>query len=134
MVRDHEAVNKQALALLKKLNVTPEDNDTSKTLTKNATEKCAVGKARRGSVRQGLCRQRGHLSQGCRQRARDDAYSIANNADLKSLLQTRLKIFRGEQHAEHVAHEGNAGRRCLDNLFRSASAFGQAGRRREQVK
>src|ERR1700742_122484 len=41
MVRDHEAVNKQALALVKKLNVTPEDNDTSKTLTKNAAEKRA---------------------------------------------------------------------------------------------
>jgi len=32
MVKDHEAVNKQALALCKKLNVTPEDNDTSKQL------------------------------------------------------------------------------------------------------
>ncbi len=32
MVRDHEAVNKQALDLVKKLKVTPEDNDTSKTL------------------------------------------------------------------------------------------------------
>ena len=31
MVRDHEAVNKQALDLVKKLKVTPEDNDTSKT-------------------------------------------------------------------------------------------------------
>src|SRR6202012_1027130 len=41
MVRDHEAVNKQALALVKKLNVTPEDNDTSKTLTKNAGDKRA---------------------------------------------------------------------------------------------
>jgi putative membrane protein len=28
----------------------------------------------------------------------------ANNADLKSLLQTGLKVFQGhEQHAEHVA-------------------------------
>ena len=34
MVRDHEAVNKQALDLVKKLKVTPEDNDTSKALTK----------------------------------------------------------------------------------------------------
>src|ERR1700743_1715986 len=41
MVRDHEAVNKQALALVKKLNVKPDDNDTSKTLTKNASEKRA---------------------------------------------------------------------------------------------
>src|SRR3954464_12283704 len=35
MVRDHEAVNKKALDLVKKLKVTPEDNDTSKTLQKN---------------------------------------------------------------------------------------------------
>src|SRR5690349_7784962 len=35
MVRDHEAVNKQALDLVHKLNVKPEDNDTSKSLTKN---------------------------------------------------------------------------------------------------
>ena len=32
MVRDHEEVNKQALALAKKLNVTPEDNATSQAL------------------------------------------------------------------------------------------------------
>ena len=30
MVRDHTAVNKQALDLVKKLKVTPEDNDTSR--------------------------------------------------------------------------------------------------------
>src|SRR5512144_1854108 len=41
MVRDHEAVNKQALDLVKKLNVTPEDNDTSRTLSKNAADKLA---------------------------------------------------------------------------------------------
>src|SRR6201990_2395303 len=39
MVRDHEAVNKQALDLVKKLNVTPEDNDTSKALSKQAADK-----------------------------------------------------------------------------------------------
>ena len=41
MVRDHEAVNNQALALVKKLNVTPEDNDTSRSLSKNAADKLA---------------------------------------------------------------------------------------------
>src|SRR6201746_999997 len=41
MVRDHEAVNKQALGLVKKLKVTPEDNDTSKTLSKQAADKLA---------------------------------------------------------------------------------------------
>src|SRR5262245_1491499 len=33
MIRDHEAVNEQALDLVKKLNVTPEDNATSKALS-----------------------------------------------------------------------------------------------------
>ena len=41
MVRDHTEVNKQALALVKKLNVKPEDNDTSRALTKQAAAKRA---------------------------------------------------------------------------------------------
>ena len=41
MVRDHEAVNKQVLALLDKLNVKPEDNDTSKSLVDAASQKQA---------------------------------------------------------------------------------------------
>jgi putative membrane protein len=41
MERDHKAVNDKALALVKKLNVTPEDNDTSKALTKQAADKRA---------------------------------------------------------------------------------------------
>src|ERR1044072_2349016 len=36
MLRDHEAVNKQALDLVKKLKGIPEDDDTSKTLSKQA--------------------------------------------------------------------------------------------------
>src|SRR3954452_20646329 len=36
MVRDHQAVNAKALALVKKLHVTPEDNATSQSLTKAA--------------------------------------------------------------------------------------------------
>ena len=39
MVRDHGAVNEQALALVKKLHVTPQDNATSEALTKQAREK-----------------------------------------------------------------------------------------------
>ena len=66
MVHDHEAVNKQALDLVKKLNVTPEDNDTSKALSKQARR---TRQAEWRGVRQGLYRQRGRLPQGCRQRA-----------------------------------------------------------------
>src|SRR5260370_25246434 len=41
MVRDHTAVNKQALALVKKLHVTPQDNPTSQALLKQATDECS---------------------------------------------------------------------------------------------
>ena len=41
MERDHKAVNEQALALVKKLNVTPQNNDTSMALTKQAADKRA---------------------------------------------------------------------------------------------
>ena len=39
MVRDHETVNKLALDLVKKLKVTPEDNDASRSLSKSAASK-----------------------------------------------------------------------------------------------
>jgi putative membrane protein len=41
MERDHKAVNDKALALVKKLGVTPEDNDTSKALSNQAADKRA---------------------------------------------------------------------------------------------
>ena len=50
MKRDHKAVNDKALALVKKLNVTPEDNDTSKALLKQAAEKEAALKKLNGAA------------------------------------------------------------------------------------
>ena len=72
MVRDHEAVNVQALDLVKKLNVTPEDNATSKALTQGSGRRTRQARqARRRRLRQGLCRQRGRLPQAGQRRARD---------------------------------------------------------------
>ena len=105
MVRDHQAVNAKALALVKKLHVTPENNDTSKGLTKAAV-------ATRAKL--------SHLSG----RAFDKAYidnevayhktvngalegtliPSASKGELKSLLETGLTLFREHQaHAEQVA-------------------------------
>ena len=57
MVKDHTAVNDKALALVKKLGVTPEDNDTSKGLVKQEGEKQAeLAKLSGRCLRQGLCR------------------------------------------------------------------------------
>jgi putative membrane protein len=107
MLRDHEAVNKQALDLVTKLKVKPEDNDTSKTLTKNAdTKRAELGKL------SGAAFDKAYIdNEVAYHKAVDSALETtlipsASNAELESLLQTGLKIFQGhEQHAEHVAAE-----------------------------
>jgi putative membrane protein len=49
MITDHTAVNKQAGALAKKLGVTPEDSDTSKSLKQGAAENVKNLKALKGA-------------------------------------------------------------------------------------
>ena len=105
MVRDHEAVNKLALDLVKKLKVTPEDNDTSRSLSKNAAAKLAeLDKLKGAEFDKAYA-----ANEVAYHKAVDGALETllipsASNAELKSLLQTGLKIFQGhEQHAEHVA-------------------------------
>jgi putative membrane protein len=107
MVRDHAAVNDQALALVKKLHVTPEANDTSAALTKAA----AAARDKLGQL-SGAAFDRAYL-------ANEIAYHktvngalestlipSAHNAELKALLETGLTLFREhEAHAEHVAAE-----------------------------
>jgi putative membrane protein len=107
MVRDHQAVNDKALALVKKLHVTPQDNATSDALSKQA--KATLHKL-------------SHLSGSAYDRAyvaNEVAYHntvngalektlipSADNAELKSLLETGLTLFREhEAHAEHVAKD-----------------------------
>jgi putative membrane protein len=105
MVRDHEAVNKQALDLVKKLNVTPEDNDTSKTLSKNAAAKLAeLGHLKGAEFDKAYVANEVAYHKAVDGALQTTLIPNANNAELKSLLQTGLKIFEGhEQHAEHVA-------------------------------
>lgn len=105
MVKDHTAVNDQALALVKKLNVTPEDNATSESLTKDATAKLAeLGRL------SGAAFDKAYVdNEVAYHKTVNDALSTtlipnAANAELKSFLQTGLKIFQGhEQHAEQLA-------------------------------
>jgi putative membrane protein len=105
MVRDHEAVNKQALDLVKKLKVTPEDNDTSKTLSKNAAAKLdELGKLSGAAFDKAYVANEVAYHKAVDSALETTLIPSANNAELKSLLQTGLKIFQGhEQHAEHVA-------------------------------
>jgi putative membrane protein len=107
MVRDHKAVNDKALALVKKLNVTPEDNDTSKALSKQASEKLAeLDKLSGAAYDKAYVQNEVAYHKAVNNALETQLIPSANNAELKSLLQTGLKIFQGhQQHAEHVAAE-----------------------------
>ena len=107
MVRDHTAVNKQALALVKKLKVTPEDNDTSRALTKQAAAKREeLAKLKERVFGKAYVDNEVAYHKTVNNTLESTLIPSANNAELKSLLETGLKIFQGhEQHAEHVASE-----------------------------
>jgi putative membrane protein len=107
MVRDHQAVNDKALALVKELKVTPKDNATSEALSKQAAETMAS-----------LAKLNGHnfdhayvANEIAYHGTVNDALKktlipSANNAQLKSLLETGLTLFTEHQkHAEHLATE-----------------------------
>jgi putative membrane protein len=105
MVRDHTAVNDQALALVKKLNVTPEDNATSQGLQKQADEK----KAELAKLDGDAFDKAYVANEVAYHKVVDNALETAlipgaKNPELKALLETGLKIFQGHlEHAEHLA-------------------------------
>src|SRR3954453_16627039 len=105
MVRDHTAVNDQALALVKKLHVTPEANPTSSALSKQA----AVTLRRLSHFHgRGFDRAYGSNEVAYHKAVNgalaDTLIPSANNGELKSLLETGLKLFREHQHhAENLA-------------------------------
>jgi putative membrane protein len=107
MVRDHTAVNKQALDLVKKLKVTPEDNDTSTALTKQAAAKRAeLAKLSGAAFDKAYITNEVAYHKTVNSALENTLIPSASNGELKNLLQTGLKIFQGhEQHAEHVASE-----------------------------
>ena len=107
MVRDHEAVNKQALDLVKKLKVTPEDNDTSKTLSKNAADKLAeLGKLSGAAYDKAYVANEVAYHKTVNGALSGTLIPDAKNAELKALLSTGLKLFQEHQmHAEHLAGE-----------------------------
>ena len=105
MIRDHQAVNVKALALVKKLHVTPEANPTSTGLTKQAD----ATRARLAHLR-GAAFDRAYLvNEVAYHKTVNGALEStlipsAKNGELKSLLQTGLTLFREHQkHAEHLA-------------------------------
>ena len=107
MVRDHEAVNKQALDLVKKLKVSPEDNDTSRALSQAATaERSKLSKLQGAAFDKAYVDNEVAYHKQVNGALQTLLIPSASNTELKGLLETGLKIFQGhEQHAAHVAAE-----------------------------
>jgi putative membrane protein len=107
MVRDHQAVNTKALALVKKLHVTPQDNPTSQGLTKAAaTESAKLAKLKGRAFDREYINNEVAYHKTVNQALEGTLIPSAKNAELKSLLETGLTLFREHQaHAEQVAKE-----------------------------
>ena len=105
MVKDHEAVNKMALDLCKKLGVTPMDNDTSKSLAKAAEAKRAdLAKLSGAAFDKAYIENEVAYHKTVNGAVETVLIPSSSNAELKALLQQGLKIFQGhQQHAEQVA-------------------------------
>jgi putative membrane protein len=104
MLRDHKAVNDQALALVKKLNVTPEDNDTSKSLVKGADEERAkLDKLDGAAFDKAYADNEVAYHHTVNTTLETTLIPGSSNQELKDFLSTGLKIFKGhEEHARTV--------------------------------
>jgi len=105
MVRDHTAVNNKALALVKKLHVTPEANATSTGLTKAAdAERAKLSKLRGAAFDREYVDNEVAYHKTVNGALASTLIPSAHNAELKSLLQTGLTLFKEHQsHAEMLA-------------------------------
>ena len=105
MVRDHEAVNAKALALVKKLHVTPQDNPTSESLTKGAeAERVKLAKLSGSAFDREYVANEVAYHKAVNAALQSTLIPSAKNGELKSLLETGLTLFGEHQaHAEQVA-------------------------------
>lgn len=105
MLRDHKAVNQQALALVKKLNVKPEDNPTSRSLLQQAEAKRKELSGLKGAAfDRAYAENEVAYHQTVNGALQTTLIPSAENPELKGLLETGLRLFQGhQQHAEQVA-------------------------------
>lgn len=105
MVRDHDAVNKQALALVGKLKVTPEANPTSASLSKQGEQKLReLGRLKGAAFDRAYAQNEVAYHKVVNGALSGTLIPGAHNAELKDLLQTGLRLFQEHQgHAEHLA-------------------------------
>lgn len=103
MIRDHSAVNEEAVALITRLNVTPQDNDLSRALVAGAAEKRDELAALKGKAFDcAYATNELGYHQVVNQTVEGRFIPNATVPELKALLSDALVTFK--------AHEGHAGR------------------------
>ncbi len=109
MIRDHSAVNEQALALLKKLNAQPQDNFLSQTLQQNAEQLIDEMSHLRGAAFD----KRYAENELAYHKAVNDLVENAfipniENDEVRALFETGLEIFKAhETHAAMMVEKVN---------------------------
>jgi putative membrane protein len=104
MITDHSVVNKQAVALVKKLNVTPEDSDTSKALKDGGATNINKLKALKGAeFDKAYVDNEVTYHQAVLDTIDKTLIPSTKNAELKGLLEkVRPAIDAHLQHAKHI--------------------------------
>ena len=104
MITDHTAVNKQAGALAKKLGVTPEDSDTSKSLKEGAADNIAnLKKLKNGAFDKAYVEHEVAYHQAVLDAIDKVLIPSAQNAELKGLItKVRPAIAAHLEHAKHL--------------------------------
>jgi putative membrane protein len=104
MVADHSNVNKQAVALVKKLHVTPEENDTSKSLTQGGASMRDKLKGMSGAeFDKAYVDNEVGYHQAVLDAIDKTLIPSASNAELKALLgKVRPAIAAHLEHAKHI--------------------------------
>jgi putative membrane protein len=107
MLRDHEAVNQKALALVKKLGVTPQDNPTSKSLSNAAAaERTKLAGLSGAAFDKAYAENEVAYHKTVNGALDSTLIPGAKNGELKSLLETGRSLFGEHQtHAAHLASE-----------------------------
>lgn len=101
MARDHKSVIDQATALVKKLNVTPKDNDMSKKLTSDAEKtKSMLNSKSDKDFDKAYIDNEVTYHKAVIKVVEKDLIPQASNSELKGLLEKALPIFK--EHLEHV--------------------------------
>jgi putative membrane protein len=105
MVTDHTSVNKQAVDLATRLKVTPEDNDTSKSLKEGGDKNIATLKGLKGAAfDKAYVDHEVAYHQAVIDAIDKTLIPNAKNADLKALLvKVRPAFMTHLEHAKHLA-------------------------------